>query len=229
MIPILAGIEYAKMTGFQWHDWLISILIIVGIYFLLQFHLSYNWLVLLAICICNILLIVNLFLAKPIIQHTSLKALLAGMYICVPFLVAYLTELHSNSFILLIAIMILIWVSDSAAYFVGSQIGKRKLFPSISPKKTWEGFYGAGMCVFVFAYIIFSLSNSMDLRFWIVFALIIWVLGALGDLVASHVKRLHSIKDSGSLLPGHGGFYDRFDAFIFVLPFILLLNYAWSS
>lgn len=120
--------------------------------------------------------------------------------------------------------MILIWVSDSSAYFVGSQIGKRKFFPSISPKKTWEGFYGSGMCVFIFAYVFSSVTQFQNLRFWMLLALVIWILGALGDLVASHVKRLHKIKDSGSLLPGHGGFYDRFDAFIFVLPFVLFLH-----
>ena len=119
--------------------------------------------------------------------------------------------------------MILIWVSDSSAYFVGSRIGRRKLFPSISPKKTWEGFYGAGMCTLIGAYVIASITQVNSLNFWILFALIIWVLGSLGDLIASHVKRIHGVKDSGSILPGHGGFFDRFDAFIYVLPFILLL------
>lgn len=129
---------------------------------------------------------------------------------------------------MLIAIMILIWVSDSCAYFVGSRVGKRKLFPSISPKKTWEGFYGAGMCVLIAAYIIGSVANNHEMSYWVMFAIIIWVLGSLGDLIASHVKRIHSVKDSGTILPGHGGFFDRFDAFIFVLPFICLLILIWK-
>lgn len=137
----------------------------------------------------------------------------------------YFLREHSDMPYILLNIVILIWVSDSAAYFIGSQIGKKKLFPRISPKKTWEGFIGAGMMTLLAAYIIFSLTEYKTWSYWVVFGLIIWIVSSLGDLVASHVKRLHNVKDSGTILPGHGGFFDRFDGFIFVLPFIILFNY----
>lgn len=224
LIPVLSIIEYSKMTKFSFVDWSIYLFISAALFcclYLTQINTIYLLIIISAI---NILLIANLFVSEPFIKHTKFKSIISAVYISGPFMIAYFLKLHASFSVLLIAIMILIWVSDSSAYFVGSQIGKRKLFPSISPKKTWEGFYGAGMCVFIFAYVIFSISQFKEMSFWLFFAMIIWVLGAIGDLIASHVKRLHTIKDSGSLLPGHGGFYDRFDAFIFVLPFILLLN-----
>lgn len=216
------------MTKFKLIDWVIFLLTIVSMFLLCANNFNSIYL-LIPLCILNLILILNLYLGDPIITHKKLKSIVAGLYIVSPFIVAYFQELHSSFYYLLIGIMILIWVSDSSAYFVGSQIGKRKFFPSISPKKTWEGFYGAGMCVMLFSYVIFSVTQISNFRFWLFFGLIIWILGALGDLVASHVKRLHKIKDSGSLLPGHGGFYDRFDAFIFVLPFVLLLHLLFTN
>lgn len=223
LIPLLSVIEYLKITKANVVDIIIFIVIIslisVSIY-LARTNLIY---ILIISCIINILLIINLFNKPPFIKHMRIKSLLACFYISVPFLAAAIMNLHSELSHVLISIMILIWVSDSCAYFVGSRVGKRKLFPSISPKKTWEGFYGAGMCVFIASYIVGSLFKVHTLEFWMIFALIIWILGSLGDLIASQVKRIHKVKDSGSILPGHGGFFDRFDAFIFVLPFILLL------
>ena len=223
LIPILSLIEYSQMTKFKLIDWLLFFMLVTTV-FLLCANSVHPAFILIPICILNFVLIGNLYLNAPKIKHEKFKSILAALYIVSPFVVAYFQELHSSLYYLFIGIMILIWVSDSSAYFVGSQIGKRKFFPSISPKKTWEGFYGAGMCVMLFSYVIFSLTQFSTFQFWLFFGLIIWILGALGDLVASHVKRLHSIKDSGNLLPGHGGFYDRFDAFIFVLPFVLLLH-----
>lgn len=216
------------MTNFKSLDWTIFLALNTTIFYLVFSNLiSINY-ILIPICLLNLLLIFNLYQEDPPIKHEKFKSALAALYITAPFLISYFSNLHSTTCFVLIGIMILIWVSDSAAYFVGSQIGKRKFFPAISPKKTWEGFYGAGMCVFILAYVIASVTQYQELSFWILLALIVWILGALGDLVASHVKRLHQIKDSGSLLPGHGGFYDRFDAFIFVLPFALLLIQYFS-
>lgn len=223
LIPLLSLFEYLKITKAKLVDYIFCLLII-GFAFGLCYFLEFNPLYLILICCTiNLSLVANLFLTPPFIKHTTLKSVFGAFYIVIPFMLAQILELHSTKGYALISIMILIWVSDSCAYFVGSRIGKRKLFPSISPKKTWEGFYGAGMCVFIAAYITGSIFSVNELNFWMFFALIIWILGSLGDLIASHVKRIHSVKDSGTILPGHGGFFDRFDAFIFVLPFILLL------
>lgn len=125
-----------------------------------------------------------------------------------------------NQFIL--AMLFMVWASDVFAYLLGSQIGKNKMFPRISPNKTWEGTLSgvAGailtgyLCSLIFTNLTFPLS------FWIGMACICTIFGILGDLVESMLKRSLGIKDSGTLLPGHGGFLDRFDAFIFVIPFV---------
>jgi len=122
----------------------------------------------------------------------------------------------------LLGIIFLIWTNDSFAYFTGSLIGKTKLFERISPGKTWEGFFGGlffclGMGLLIGTY----LENIPK---WILFALIMSVFGTVGDLVESHMKRLAGMKDSGKILPGHGGVLDRFDALIFATPFIFVVD-----
>ena len=220
--------EYLKITKAKVIDYL-AVIFMIGITFGMIHFLNIPMIFLVAFCcFLNLTLIYNLFQDPPVIKHGKLKSIFGAFYISVPFLLAYFMNLHSEKSFVLISIMILIWVSDSSAYFVGSRVGKRKLFPSISPKKTWEGFYGSGMCVFIASYVIGSIFQIHNLGFWMLLALIVWALGSIGDLIASHVKRIHSVKDSGTILPGHGGFFDRFDAFIFVLPFVLLLLQTWK-
>lgn len=115
-----------------------------------------------------------------------------------------------------------IWVNNSFAYLVGSRFGKTKLLPSISPKKSWEGYAGGALATLFFLYFVentFSLYNS----FWWLVALLFPVFATLGDFVQSYFKRRAKVKDSGSLLPGHGGFYDRMDSVIYTAPFYYLL------
>ena len=120
----------------------------------------------------------------------------------------------------LLGILILVWVYDSAAYLIGSQFGSRPLFKRISPNKTWEGSIGGLLVLtalgFGFGYVFKSMS-SLE---WAVISWLIAYFSANGDLVESLMKRSLGIKDTGNILPGHGGFLDRFDAFIFVIPFI---------
>ncbi len=125
-----------------------------------------------------------------------------------------------NQFIL--ATLFMVWASDVFAYLIGSQIGRNKMFPRISPNKTWEGTLGgvAGAILTGYLCSLVFTNLSFPLSFWIGLACICTVFGILGDLVESMLKRSLGIKDSGNLLPGHGGFLDRFDAFIFVIPFV---------
>lgn len=125
-----------------------------------------------------------------------------------------------NQFIL--AILFMVWASDVFAYLLGSKIGKNKMFPRISPNKTWEGTFSGVLGAILTGYLcslIFKYLN-LPIPFWIGMACICTLFGILGDLVESMFKRSLGIKDSGTLLPGHGGFLDRFDAFIFVIPFV---------
>ncbi|NRB53053.1 MAG: phosphatidate cytidylyltransferase [Saprospiraceae bacterium] len=153
---------------------------------------------------------------------TNLAYLILGVfYIGIPFalldFVAFSGEYFYATTVL--GLLLLTWTNDTMAYLIGSQIGKTPLFPRISPKKTWEGTLGGAAVSFIVAYLLSLYIPELSFINWMVLALIISVFGSLGDLVESMLKRSHQIKDSGSLLPGHGGFLDRFDGFIFMLPF----------
>lgn len=117
----------------------------------------------------------------------------------------------------------LIWISDSAAYVFGVTFGKRPLFKTVSPKKSIEGFIG-GLSFAIMLSIIFSfyLSLNITLLQWVILGLLTGCTGTLGDLVQSQFKREAGVKDSGNLLPGHGGLYDRMDSIIFAAPIIYL-------
>jgi len=116
-------------------------------------------------------------------------------------------------------LLLLTWLNDTGAYMVGSIWGKTPLLPRISPKKTWEGSLGGGVITFITAIILYLTLNELSIIDWLVLAAIVAVFASLGDLVESMLKRSQQIKDSGTLLPGHGGLLDRFDGFIFCLPF----------
>ncbi|MBC8045293.1 MAG: phosphatidate cytidylyltransferase [Fimbriimonadaceae bacterium] len=117
---------------------------------------------------------------------------------------------------------LIVWTYDVMAYFIGRGIGKHKLFERISPKKTWEGFIGGfifsiGMAILVGQYLEF-----LTIVNWITIAIIISIFGTLGDLIESMLKRSLQLKDSSNILPGHGGFLDRFDSTLIAAPFIWL-------
>lgn len=117
----------------------------------------------------------------------------------------------------------LVWTNDTAAYIIGSKIGRTKLFERISPKKTWEGTVGGAIFTVGMAWGLAQVFPSdFTVNQWLVLGAVVGLFGTLGDLVESMLKRSVGVKDSGTLLPGHGGLLDRFDAFIFVLPFAWL-------
>jgi len=123
-----------------------------------------------------------------------------------------------------LGIIVLIWTSDTMAYFTGKAIGKNKLFPSVSPGKTIEGSTGAGVFCVLMA-VAFAYFSGESYQKWIGLALVVWIFGTLGDLVESRLKRVQQVKDSGSILPGHGGFLDRFDSLVLLVPILLTLEY----
>lgn len=123
---------------------------------------------------------------------------------------------------IIISIFILIWTNDTFAYIVGKSIGKHKLYERISPKKTIEGFFG-GMLFTVLAGILLSkFYIGGSFLVWIISSIIISVFSTLGDLIESKFKRMANVKDSGIIMPGHGGVLDRLDSIIFVAPFVYL-------
>ena len=132
-------------------------------------------------------------------------------------------ELYPRGGFVIISMLAAIWVCDSAAFFGGTALGKHKLFPRISPNKSWEG----ALLGFLFAILTMLLAKLIVLDFlsWtnvIVLGIIIGIIGQLGDLVESSIKRDAGIKDSSSIIPGHGGIFDRFDSLLFSAPAIWL-------
>jgi phosphatidate cytidylyltransferase len=125
-------------------------------------------------------------------------------------------------FEIVFAILFLIWANDIGAYFAGKSFGKHKLFERISPKKTWEGSIGGLATAMIFTYLLYYFYGIYTIPVWMGLCIIVVISGSLGDLVESMIKRTLQVKDSGTLLPGHGGFLDRFDALIFAIPFVYL-------
>lgn len=133
-----------------------------------------------------------------------------------------------DAFYLTLGLFVLVWASDTAAYYVGKSLGRHALAPRISPNKTWEGsFGGAAGAVLAAALLKVTLLDFLPWGHLIVLALICGVLGQLGDLAESRFKRSVEVKDSGEVLPGHGGLLDRFDALLFAVPlYFLYLTYV---
>ena len=127
----------------------------------------------------------------------------------------------------LLAMMAIVWIADTAAYFTGRRFGRRKLAPSISPGKTWEGVYGALAAVAIYALLLVPLAaaagftrplDAIAAAIWVALALLLTGLSIIGDLFESQLKRQRGVKDSGAILPGHGGVLDRIDALTAAMP-----------
>lgn len=148
----------------------------------------------------------------------------AQMYVTVPFgLINLLANPMTDSIqgyspLLPLAMFTFIWSTDTGAYCVGSMIGRRKLFPRISPNKSWEGAIGGVVIAMVAGFIFSRFFDVMNVYEWIGMAFAVAVSGTFGDLAESLLKRTWGIKDSGNILPGHGGFLDRFDSSLFAIP-----------
>ena len=149
------------------------------------------------------------------------------IYICVPLMLAMALHHYSdkNSFPLLAGMFILIWTNDTFAFLSGKFFGKTKLFERISPKKTWEGTIGGCIFTVLMSVALSVLFDPERMVFWIVSSLIIVPAAVYGDLMESLFKRSLGVKDSGTIIPGHGGVLDRFDATFFTIPFF----YVWCS
>lgn len=136
----------------------------------------------------------------------------------------YIAETREIGLVYVFFVLFTLWATDSGAYFVGRSLGENKLWPEISPNKTVEGAIG-GICSALVVGLIFYFLTNIDLSFAkiLIMSIIIAVFGQMGDLVQSAFKRFYGVKDSGTILPGHGGILDRSDSWIFVFPILHLL------
>lgn len=174
------------------------------------------------------LMVSAILIDRADIFNTIIYSAFGQLYITLPFclllLISYEYTLYYSiyHYAFVLAIFVFIWINDTFAFLTGVTLGKKKLLERISPKKTIEGFIG-GIFFTVFAGVGFSLLfTDYSLLFWIGFALIASLFGTLGDLFESLIKRTYNAKDSGQLIPGHGGILDRIDSLLFVIPAIYL-------
>lgn len=180
------------------------------------------------------MMITELYLKKKNPTGNWAYSMLSQLYVALPFallnVLAFQNSPETGSVtynpILPLSIFVFIWLSDTGAYCVGSLIGKHRLFERISPKKSWEGSIGGG---------IFSIASSLGFAHffpfmpgwqWVGLAIIVVIFGTWGDLTESLMKRQLGIKDSGNILPGHGGMLDRFDSALMAIPAAVVYLYA---
>lgn len=183
------------------------------------------------------LLVAELYLKQPDPIQDWAYTMLAQMYIALPFsLLNVLAFTATNNGLVMfntllpLSVFVFLWVNDSGAYCIGSLLGRHKLFPRISPGKSWEGSIGGAVFVLAAAYAIsYFLDGSMlTMPQWMGLGLVVVVFGTWGDLVESLFKRTLGIKDSGNILPGHGGMLDRFDSSLLAIPAAVVYLYTLS-
>ncbi|NND16474.1 MAG: phosphatidate cytidylyltransferase [Eudoraea sp.] len=175
--------------------------------------------------IVNTYLMVYLFSPNRKISSTLKKYVIGLFYVgggCI-FLTMIPYKENSFSQFLILGIFVMVWVNDSFAYIVGSLFGRHKLYSAVSPKKTIEGSLGGMVFALLAAYLLAQYDTLLTLPQWLVLGLIVIVMGDIGDLVESKLKRQARVKDSGAILPGHGGMLDRLDSLIFAAPFAFLM------
>ncbi|MBC5774468.1 phosphatidate cytidylyltransferase [Pontibacter sp. KCTC 32443] len=227
-LTILGLLEFYRLVGPQGIKPNKPVGVILGVFlytsvFLIEKEIILPEWLYLALPILSLVLVLELY-RKQEQPFTNIAFTLLGvLYIALPFAL-----LHKLGYLLgeyswepILGLMLLIWASDTGAYIAGKSFGKHKLFPRISPGKTWEGWVGGMLLTLSVAYGLSINLTELGLAEWLGIGVIVSVFGVLGDLTESLLKRSLDVKDSGALLPGHGGILDRFDSLIMVIPFIV--------
>jgi phosphatidate cytidylyltransferase len=234
-ISVVGQMEYYKIVfgkRFDWYQWL---LVVMGAAMIFYVELAST--VLMFLPMLMFLSMIKVLFSKERKWQNIGHYVVSMVYIPLPLFMFYHSifvhnnvgfqsewDIQHNAFLAL-NLFILIWSSDTFAYVCGRLMGKTPLFPSVSPKKTWEGFVGGAVLTLVFSYFL-AIWFDIPLITNLTIAFLTVVFGSIGDLVESMLKREHNIKDSGNVLPGHGGVLDRFDALLVSLPFTTLCYYV---
>jgi phosphatidate cytidylyltransferase len=237
MIVVLASSEWAVLTGYRKQTGLLLVggVFLVGACMLFTrwtgFDADDGWPEALVVSICGAATLFWVLIAPAWLYfgwriESKIVLTILGFLALIATWVA-VVQLQVRSPALLLALMAIVWVADSAAYFAGRRFGKHKLAPSISPGKTWEGVYGALVAVAVYALALLPFAEGAgysdpllpaSVVAWVALVLALVGLSIVGDLFESQLKRHRGVKDSGKLLPGHGGVLDRIDALMAALP-----------
>jgi len=170
-----------------------------------------------------LVLIFELYQQKVNPIHNWAYFILGQILIALPFsLLNYILFIDKWQPMILIAVFATIWVNDTGAYLVGVTFGKHRMFERVSPKKSWEGFIGGAVTALISGYIFSLFIPQISLIYWFIFSEIIVVFGTFGDLMESLLKRTLKVKDSGNVIPGHGGLLDRFDSMLLAAPVVYI-------
>lgn len=185
------------------------------------------------------LFVAELYAKNPDPVHTWAYTMMSQLYIALPFSTISVLAFRATpdgvvyTYLVPLSVFVFLWVNDSGAYCCGSLLGRHKLFPRISPGKSWEGSVGGGVFVLAVSALVWYLADKYDVNDlqlnvveWMGLGLVVVVFGTWGDLVESLFKRTLGIKDSGSILPGHGGMLDRFDSSLMAFPAAVVYLYT---
>jgi phosphatidate cytidylyltransferase len=228
LINLIALYEfYALSRASGAYPLVIPSLITGGVAFVLSFLVSADMadprLLLLIIPFIILIFILALFSDKPDVLRNTAISFMGIVYVSFPLsVINFLAFPSGNDFAythrVILGIMALVWINDSGAYLVGMSIGRHRLFERISPKKSWEGAIGGAVLTLICALWLNLIMGALERTDWLVLALIVSVFGVFGDLTESLFKRSVGQKDSGKIIPGHGGLLDRIDSILFVMP-----------
>ncbi len=230
LICLLSLIEFYKLIGMDGMmpqrkiGTLCGILIFSLTFFIELGELNYKYYFLIYPLIAVVYL-VKLYKKNEKKPFTNIAFTFLGIiYVAVPLALFNIAAFENGkyNFEIIWGCLFILWACDTGAYFAGTYFGKRKLFERISPKKSWEGFFGGAVLALAFAFGIAQFFHSYTTLEWMIIGVIIVIAGTYGDLVESLLKRSIEIKDSGTILPGHGGFLDRFDGLLIAIPFIVV-------
>jgi len=179
-----------------------------------------------AVILALLVLSVNecLHLFRQINSENRVAMLIIALaYLLLGYLSLFSLRIHFNTWLVALWLLVTVWITDSGAYFVGKRYGKHHPVPNISPNKTWEGFIGGAVCGTVLAALVLVFALDMNYFLAMLLTLLVSTAGQLGDLLESKIKRMAGVKDSGKLLPGHGGALDRFDSILLASHVALIL------
>ena len=222
LLALITLREFLKLVHLT--SYLSYIILAAFLYFLSYDIIEVNavYLLLILSCFVNLFLFKDLLWVGKIPMFEKKKYIAVIFYIISGFVFLTLIPMRNGKFApnIIIGIFVLIWANDTFAYVIGKSFGRRKLMERVSPKKTIEGSVGGLAGAIIASFILFKFIGSFNLYIWVTLAVVASVFGTIGDLIQSKFKRQAGVKDSGILIPGHGGLYDRLDSIIYASPFI---------
>lgn len=231
VIALLEFYKLVKIGGIRPHRniGVLAAVVIFGLtagYHFFQYELKY---LLLIVPLLFSIFILELYKKNKIPFANISYTFIGFVYVTIPFCFFYslgfLNDFNNYNFHLPLAFLLMLWASDTGAYLFGMKFGKHRLFERHSPKKSWEGFFGGLFTSLLVSYLISTQFTEQASWVWAGMAVLIVCFGTLGDLVESMLKRSLDAKDSGSFLPGHGGFLDRFDGLLIAAPVVYVYLY----